>query len=73
MPPNFFSVAISAPCRRAAFSADSPRMTLSFAVAPPGPRALLPILVTVSQSSMMIVGVIVVGWREGGGWGRLVW
>jgi hypothetical protein len=65
VPPNFFSVAMSAPCRRAAFKADSPRMTFSFAVPPPGPRALLPILVTVSHSSAMMRGCVGVSGGEG--------
>ena len=51
--PNFFSVPITEPLRWAAFRADFPRTTVSRAVAPP--RDLLPILVTESQSSMMVV------------------
>lgn len=54
VPPNFFSVEMSAPCRLAALRADSPRMTFSFWTLAPGPRALLPILVTVSQSPSLI-------------------
>jgi len=48
--PNFFSVPTTAPLRWAAFSADLPRTTVSLE-APPAPRVLLPIFVTVSQSS----------------------
>lgn len=49
---NFFSVPTMAPLRCAAFRADLPRTTVSFCDAPP--VTLLPILVTVSQSSMML-------------------
>lgn len=49
---NFFSVPTIAPVRWAALRADLPRTTVSFCDAPP--VTLLPILVTVSQSSMMI-------------------
>lgn len=50
-PPYFFSVAMFAPLRRAAFSSDSVRTTRSRGP-PPGPaRALLPIRVTESHSS----------------------
>ena len=48
--PNFFSVPMTAPCRCAALSALLPRTTVSRCAAPP--PVLLPILVTVSQSSM---------------------
>jgi len=51
--PNFFSVPITAPLLWAAFSADLPRTTVSFATPPP--RVLLPIFVTVSQSSIVLV------------------
>jgi hypothetical protein len=50
--PNFFSVPTTAPERWAAFRAAFPRTTVSRAVPPPWD--LLPILVTESQSSMMI-------------------
>jgi len=56
----FFSVPMTAPVRAAAFSALFPRTTVSRTVAP-GPRVLLPILVTVSQSAMMMVVSVVVG------------
>ena len=49
--PNFFSVPIIAPLLCAALSADFPRTTVS-RDAPP-PWVLLPIFVTVSQSSMV--------------------
>ena len=48
---NFFSVPTTAPLRWAALSALLPRTTFS-RDAPP-PRVLLPIFVTVSQSSMV--------------------
>lgn len=51
--PNFFSVARMAPERWAALRADLPLMVVS-RTAPP-PRVLFPILVTVSQSSMLAV------------------
>jgi len=61
--PNFFSVPTMAPVRWAAFKAEFPLMTVSRWLWP-GPRALLPILVTVSQSDMVdacevVDGVIV--------------
>ena len=43
------------PERAAALMADLPLMTFSRSVAPPGPRALLPMRVTLSQSSDMLV------------------
>lgn len=49
----FFSVPMIPPCLEAALRADLPRTTVSFC--PPLPRVLLPILVTVSQSSMVAV------------------
>lgn len=52
--PNFFSVPTMAPVRWAAFRALLPLMTVSRWVAP-GPRDLLPILVTVSHSDMVVV------------------
>jgi len=58
--PNFFSVPMTDPLRAAAFSADLPRTTVS-REAPP-PRVLLPILVTVSQSSDILAVSI---WRGG--------
>jgi hypothetical protein len=54
VPPNFFSVAMEAPVRFAAFRADSPRMTFSLGPAAPA-RTLLPILVTLSHSSDMVI------------------
>ena len=50
--PNFFSVPITFPLRCAAFSAALPLITVS-RLPPPLPRVLLPILVTVSQSSIV--------------------
>ena len=47
--PNFFSVPMTAPLLWAALRAAFPRTTVSRAAPPP--RVLLPILVTVSQSS----------------------
>lgn len=49
----FFSVARMAPLRAAALSADEPRTTVSRSLAPV--RVLLPILVTWSQSDMIVV------------------
>ena len=54
---NFFSVPVTAPLRWAALSALLPLMVVSrFAV--PGPRTLLPILVTLSQSWSAILLVL---------------
>ena len=50
---NFFSVPMTAPDLCAAFRALLPLTTVSRVLAP-GPRALLPILVTASQSSLMV-------------------
>ena len=50
---NFFSVPTTAPLRWAALSALLPLIVVSRCVAP-GPRALLPIFVTDSQSSDML-------------------
>lgn len=55
----FFSVPTTAPERWAWFRAPLPRMTVSRCEAPP--RVLLPILVTVSQSSAMVSRVSMVG------------
>jgi len=52
--PNFFSVPMTVPLLWAALSADLPLTTVSRAAPPP--RVLLPIFVTVSQSSMVTVG-----------------
>lgn len=49
---NFFSVPMTAPLRWAALRADFPLMVVSRG-AVPAPRTLLPILVVVSQSSMV--------------------
>jgi len=62
----FFSVPTTAPERWASFSAPLPRMTVSRWEAPPW--VLLPILVTVFQSSAMVVSVFVVGFG-----GRDMW
>ena len=51
-----------APLRCAAFNALLPLIVVSL-VATPGPRALLPILVTFSQSSLIVSSC-----REGWGW-----
>jgi hypothetical protein len=51
--PNFFSVPMTVPLLWAALSADLPLTTVSRAAPPP--RVLLPIFVTVSQSSMVAV------------------
>jgi len=69
---NFFSVPTTAPLRCAALSALLPLIVVSRCVAP-GPRALLPILVTDSQSSDMMgtVCVRVFDWRAGGLWDKL--
>lgn len=56
--PNFFSVPITAPLLWAALRALLPRTTVS-RDPPPAPRVLLPIFVTVSQSSMIAVVVLV--------------
>jgi len=55
---NFFSVPTTAPLRCAAFRALLPLIVVSL-VATPGPRTLLPILVTFSQSSDIVVLVLV--------------
>lgn len=49
---NFFSVPMTAPLRWAALRALFPRTTVSRGPLPP-PRVLLPILVTLSQSSIL--------------------
>lgn len=54
----FFSVPSTAPLRCAWFSAALPRMTVS-RCAPPAPRVLLPIFVTVSQSSIVAVCICI--------------
>jgi hypothetical protein len=59
---NFFSVAMTAPLRWAALSADLPFTTVSRGP-PPAPRVRLPILVTLSQSSDMFA--VVCGVEEG--------
>ena len=51
---NFFSVLRTAPERWAAFKADLPLMTVSRSPLPP-PLAFLPILVTVSHSSLALI------------------
>jgi hypothetical protein len=51
---NFFSVAMMAPLRWAAFRALLPLIVVS-RVATPGPRTLLPILVVDSQSSDILL------------------
>lgn len=51
---NFFSVPTTAPLLCAAFKALLPLIVVSRCAAP-GPRTLLPILVTFSQSSDMMV------------------
>jgi hypothetical protein len=51
---NFFSVPKIAPLLCAWFSAALPLITVSLC-APPAPRVLLPIFVTVSQSSIFAV------------------
>ena len=56
---NFFSVPTTAPLLCAAFSADFPLITVSLSDAP-GPRALLPILVTVSHSDI-VAGLVLSG------------
>jgi hypothetical protein len=53
--PNFFSVPMTAPLLCAALRADLPLTTVSRAAPPP--RVLVPIFVTVSQSSMIAVGM----------------
>lgn len=65
---NFFSVAMMPPLRCAAFRAALPRTTVSRCWAP-GPRVLLPILVTDSQSSDMLSvgGFVLVGMIAGFG------
>lgn len=50
---NFFSVPVTAPLRCAALRALLPLMVVSRSAAP-GPRTLLPILVTEFQSSLMV-------------------
>jgi len=55
---NFFSVAMMAPERWAAFRAPLPRTTVSRWVLAPLPLVLEPIFVTVSQSSMVGGGVL---------------
>lgn len=52
----FFSVPMTPPLRWAALRAALPRTTVSRSEAP-GPRALLPILVTLSQSSDIVTVV----------------
>lgn len=49
----FFSVPVTAPLRCAAFSALLPLIVVSRSDAP-GPRTLLPILVTLFQSSLIV-------------------
>ncbi len=53
--PNFFSVPMTAPLLCAALRADLPLTTVSRAAPPP--RVLVPIFVTVSQSSMIMVSM----------------
>jgi hypothetical protein len=53
--PNFFSVPMTVPLLWAALRADLPLTTVSRAAPPP--RVLLPIFVTVSQSSMVAIGI----------------
>jgi hypothetical protein len=50
---NFFSVPMTAPLRCAAFNALLPLIVVSRSDAP-GPRTLLPILVTLFQSSLIV-------------------
>lgn len=56
----FFSVPTTAPLRCAAFNALFPLIVVSRSAAP-GPRTLLPILVTLFQSSLILVVVGAVG------------
>lgn len=62
----FLSVVMAAPLRWAALRALLPLMVVSRSEAP-GPRTLLPILVTVSQSLMLAVVVCEYGCPCGGG------
>lgn len=58
-PANFFSVPTTAPLRCAALSALLPLIVVSRSDAP-GPRTLLPILVTLFQSSLIFADCSVV-------------
>ena len=67
---NFFSVLRMAPERAAALRADLPLTTVSRAPPPPGPRALVPMRVTLSHSWSAMLGTMElmvgeVGWVEG--------
>jgi hypothetical protein len=61
---SFFSVPMIAPLLCAALSADLPLTTVSRGA--PAPRVLLPIFVTVSQSSMVNSPFVLVVLRRGG-------
>jgi hypothetical protein len=69
---NFLSVATTAPLRWAALSALFPLTVVSRSA--PGPRALLPILVTVSQSLILkvLLWVLEVVSRVGVSWSCFV-